>query len=78
MTDEVVARVRRVVAQVLNLPEGSVGLETEQASTVAWDSLHHIHLITALEEEFRLSIDADDLLELTSVRAIVAYVAGHR
>jgi acyl carrier protein len=78
MNDDVLVRVKRIVSQVLNVPQEDVGLDTDQSSTLAWDSLHHVHLLTALEEEFKVPVDADQLLELTNVRAIVAYFSAAR
>jgi acyl carrier protein len=72
MTDAVLARVQRTLAQVLDLPPDRIRADTDQPSVPGWDSLHHVHLITALEAEFTVSIDPEDWLELTSVLAILA------
>jgi len=72
MTDGLPLRVQRTLAHVLDLPPGEIRPETEQKSVAKWDSLHHIHLIVALESEFEVSIDPDESLQLTSVPAIVA------
>jgi len=72
MTDAVFARIQRTLAQVLDLPVDRVRPDTDQQSVPGWDSLHHVHLISAIESEFGVSIDPEDWLELTSVPAIVA------
>lgn len=72
MTDAVFPRVQRTLAQVLDLPADRIRPDTDQPSVPGWDSLHHVHLISALEAEFGVSIDPEDWLELTSVPAIVA------
>ena len=69
---DVLARVQRTLAQVLDLPVDRVRPDTDQQSVPGWDSLHHVHLIAAIEAEFAVSIDPEDWLELTSVPAIVA------
>jgi acyl carrier protein len=71
MTD-VLARVQRTLTQVLDLPPDRILPDSDQQSLPGWDSLHHVHLISALEGEFGVSIDPEDWLELTSVPAIVA------
>ncbi len=43
-----------------------------------WDSLAHVTLIGAVENEFGLSIDIADSLELTSFEAILVYLEEHR
>jgi len=35
-----------------------------------WDSLKHIQLIIAIEEEFDITIDFSDTLDMTSISAI--------
>jgi acyl carrier protein len=75
MTDAVLARVQRTLAQVLDLPADRIRPDTDQPSVPAWDSLHHVHLIAAIEAEFGVSIDPEDWLQLTSVPAIVACLA---
>lgn len=36
-----------------------------------WDSLQHINLIMALEEEFGVQVDMDDALEMVSYPEVV-------
>jgi acyl carrier protein len=46
--------------------------EQDSAETIAnWDSVRHLTLIAAIEERFDVTFDADQMLELTSVPAIV-------
>jgi acyl carrier protein len=37
--------------------------------TSSWDSLAHVALVTAIESEFRVSLDAADQLQMTSYTA---------
>ena len=49
MTDAVFPRIQRTLAQVLDLPVDRVRPDTDQQSVPGWDSLHHVHLISAIE-----------------------------
>ncbi len=42
----------------------------------AWDSLRHIRLIMATEEEFGVSFTIDEIEELTSVRSFVEHISS--
>ncbi len=67
-------RIRRIMAVVLRRPIGpgeAVSRETEPG----WDSLRHVELIFSIEDEFAVSFDEDELLELTSLRALADAVA---
>jgi acyl carrier protein len=70
MSDGVQRRVSRVLAAVFGVSRESVDAATDQSSIESWDSLSHIHLVTALESEFSLSFTPEEVLEMTSVRAI--------
>ena len=56
------------------LETGSIS-EQDSADTIpSWDSVRHLTLITAIEERFDVTFDADQLMELTSVSAILEAV----
>jgi acyl carrier protein len=58
-----------IFTDVLEIPGIS---EKDSAETIAsWDSVRHLTLITALEERFNVNFDADQMMQLTSVSAIV-------
>lgn len=42
----------------------------------AWDSASHLNLVLALEAEFGVQFDADEISELTSVGAIRQRIGG--
>ena len=60
----------RVVAVVLRVPVGDVNLESNMDNLANWDSLAHMNLILALEEEFGVRIPDEDAANMTSVRLI--------
>ncbi len=47
-----------------------VTLESSMEDIPEWDSLKHIQLIITIEEEFDISIDFSDTLDMTSFPAI--------
>jgi acyl carrier protein len=68
-------RVRQVVADALQLPAESITDDLAFNGVPSWDSINHISLMLSLEETFGISIPDDDVVELTSVRAIDLYIA---
>jgi acyl carrier protein len=47
--------------------------EDDSSRTIStWDSVRHLRLIMALEERFGVTLEADDIPSLNSVRAILA------
>jgi acyl carrier protein len=59
-------RLRKVFAEVLNMPEGDVNDGITFDKTKEWDSLAHMSLIAALDSEFDIMLDTDDVVDLSS------------
>lgn len=72
--DEVRDRVRQIVSDVFNVPLAQVGPDATPETIAAWDSLHHLNLVMALEERFAMTIDPYAAADLVSVAAIVELI----
>ena len=60
---------RQILTNVLQVKSIS---EQDSAETVStWDSVRHLTLMTAIEERFNIIFSADQMMDLTSVSAIV-------
>ena len=72
------ARVTAVVAAVLKVPEQSLTAQSSPDDIQAWDSMHHLQIILALEEEFGVHFDADEIDGLQTVGALCAWLDERR
>lgn len=70
------ARVATVVASVFQLPASAVDSSTGSANLEAWDSLGHLNLMLALEQEFGRSFSIEEMGAMTSVARIVDVLDG--
>ena len=61
-----------LIAQVFQLPAEQVSLDSSPETVETWDSLQHLNLVLALEQEFAIQFTPEEIEELISVRAIVA------
>lgn len=68
-------KLQRTIAATLKVPADSIGATTHDHDLAAWDSLGHVNLIMALEQEFDIYIEVEDFGNLNSVPAILAYLA---
>jgi acyl carrier protein len=60
--------VEQIIREVLALsPDVELSDATTPADISAWDSLGHINIITAMEEEFDLDISPEQIGELQSI-----------
>ncbi len=68
---------RSIVSAVLQIKEDQVtdDLSPEQVDT--WDSLNHINLIGALEQEFGLTLATENLEQSQSIPSLKALLAEH-
>ena len=72
---ELQERVRRVVSNIMAVPLESVTLESSAESVESWDSLRHMNLILALEQEFGVRFEDDQVVKILSVELIAAELA---
>lgn len=70
---EEVKELKRIMEEIL---EVEVNEQTASENTENWDSLAHMKLIIALEENFELTIEAQEILQLMSYQKIMEYLKG--
>jgi acyl carrier protein len=69
MTAQTADRLQDIFRAVFEMPEGTDVTNLRQMNTPKWDSLAHVSLVTAIESEFGVSLDAADQLRMTSFAA---------
>ena len=69
-------RVRRIVADVFQLEDGQVTLDSSPRTIEKWDSVNHLNLILALETEFHASFSPEEIDHFDRVEAIVQALEG--
>lgn len=66
-----------VICGVLGVAPGDITDELSPDTVESWDSLNHINLIGALEQEFGVTLAAQDLGAFQSVSKLKALLAEH-
>jgi acyl carrier protein len=72
--EEILTKVKAVVAEKLNVGEDQVTEEAKFVEDLGADSLDQVELIMALEDEFELKIPEEEAEKLTTVGSAVEYV----
>jgi acyl carrier protein len=75
-TDEILSRLRDVLAQVLGAPADRIGPGFSAESAPEWTSLNHLMLISQVESEFGVFFTNQEVQQLTSFDRIAAALAG--
>lgn len=60
-------RIKAVMSSVFGLSESQIGDDSSTDSIARWDSLGHLNLMIALENEFGISFGDEDFANLTSL-----------
>lgn len=66
--------VKRIMAKIFEVEEIEFSEMVSQDNTEQWDSIRHLDLITALEEEFDIEFSLEDIANLVNCNIIVAAV----
>ncbi len=75
--ESVEQRVRKIVAEQLDVNEADVKNESTFVDDLGADSLDTVELVMALEEEFECEIPDDEAEKITSVQQAIDYVTTH-
>lgn len=70
-------RLRRLLGEILGLDAHAIDDSTSPQTVESWDSLNHLNLVMAIEQEFGLSLSVDDALDMKSVDTIHTVLARH-
>jgi acyl carrier protein len=72
VTSPTFERVRGIVADVLRVPTDQISRQSSPETLATWDSVQHLNLILALEQEFTLQFEPEEMDEMSSVDHILA------
>jgi len=64
-------RVFNVISQVMNIPVDQINEHSSPENIEQWDSLQHMNLILALEEELKIKFTDDELASMVNVDLIL-------
>ncbi len=69
-------KILKILSKVLNVPLDGLNEKSSIESIEEWDSLKHINLILALEEEFGVKFSETEVTESLNVDAIFKTLSG--
>jgi acyl carrier protein len=75
--DEIRERARAALAKALNTDPQAIADAASQADLSAWDSVRHMNVVLALENEFGIEFADAELPGLTSLPVLVSAIERH-
>lgn len=70
-------RLRNVFIESLGLPADMDVSELKYQEIGEWDSLSHLQLVAAIESEFGIMLETDDVIDMSSFAKALAIVAKY-
>ena len=64
-------KIKEILATVLEIDQSDVNNDTSPDTVSSWDSLRHMKLVFAIEDEFDVQFSDDQIIQLTDVGKII-------
>lgn len=64
-------KVFKIVSQVMRVPLEEVNEDSSPDTISKWDSLQHMNLVLALEEEFKIQFSGNQTVSMLNVKLIL-------
>ena len=74
---DIEARVKKIIAEQLGVPESDVTNEKAFVADLGADSLDTVELVMAFEEAFEIEIPDEDAEKIRTVQEAIDYVGKH-
>ena len=74
-TEEIFEKVKTVIVEQLGIDEASVRMDSSFLDDLGADSLDIVEFIMALEEEFGIEIQDEDVEKIVTVKDVVEYIS---
>jgi len=76
MGNTIEERIKVIMAVVFEVQREEIYSEFSSETIESWDSLKHMNLVVALEEEFGIIFDDDEIIQMLNFALVVLTVKG--
>ena len=70
MENKLEDRIKNIMSAVFEIPIQEINDESSSDTIISWDSLKHMNLVIALEEEFEMEFSESEIPAITNYRTI--------
>ena len=64
-------RIKYVMSAVFEISTGEINDKSSPDNIISWDSIKHMNLVVALEEEFDIQFNDSEIVELQNLSLII-------
>lgn len=72
MNSTVPDQIRQIAADVLEIPAERISAASSNENIDNWDSVRHLNLVLALEQQFHLQFEPEEIDEMSSIQNILS------
>ena len=76
MGNKLSERIKKVMSAVFEIPVEQIKDDSSPDIIDSWDSLKHMNMVVALEEEFEVEFTDDEILEMMNYALIKSILMG--
>lgn len=73
----ILARLAPIFQAELDDASLKIDLATTQEDIAGWDSLAHVRIVAAVEQEFDIQLEIEEIESINSINAFIAGVSKH-
>ena len=70
-------RIKKVIADVLLIEVDQIDDNSSPETIELWDSMNQMNIVVALEEEFDIQIQDDDVIEMLNIKLIQEIIRSY-
>ena len=74
MKNNTLQRLKKIFSQILKKKD--LKLTVSRANEKKWDSLNHVNIIIAIENEFKIKFNANEIENMNSLKKIEKIIVG--
>jgi acyl carrier protein len=75
MSSQLFEKVRSITADILEVSPDRITPQSSSENIETWDSVHHLNLILAFEQELGLQLEPEEIDQMNSVERITSILA---
>ena len=73
--NKILSQVIGVLSDVLDTPTEAISAETSPDTNESWDSIKHLNIIMAIEEDFNVTLSPEEQMEMLTVSLIADLIS---
>ncbi len=78
MHSSLLIQIGRIAADIFGVPADQIGPQSSPDNVEGWDSIQHLNLVLALEQEFEIQFTPEEIEQLLSVELVADLIEEKR